>query len=483
MKIKKALWMCGITYCVLLLLVTYIIFQEEMRVVFDGSIGKIIEAYNTTFKAHSVYTWGAVILGIICIIVVAIIFLKDEMNKEYDRIIKEQKDTIRTSAPNPVQPVQNRQVTATSAKPVQISAIAPRIITASDYTNEQNHMAYTAIEHSDRAQKLAAAESLTDGLLCLGVLIGTHDVGVLNIVKVKADKSGKNGDIIDRYLACQEGDAPMTDSLMYDMAHAYKRIFADNYQALLARGYMRSAEKSILNAIDKASTSELRIEALYNLGIFNWSFIGRGEKAMEAFEQVWQSASEEASTEQSRLLASNASENAMMLCSSAEEFITWRERLRSTSPEQAILSEIGQTFPNRYDDGTPWWECMTELANGLYNRVNPSIDSGRYGNGASMWRNMLLNRKKLRLPVEAWRNAAQEYGILALRLLGVEARKTGSWWCAFDGYETAYPIYEALDLVAEYVAAYPGGFIEHDILGDIKKNIALGDTDFNRLWK
>ena len=468
MKRRTRLWVYWLVFLALMMTVAYILFREEITVIIDGKAGKIYEAFNTVFLKHPVYLWGAIILGAVGYIFVAAIPTHKETVADHRRLQTEKNTAAQFFA---------------NIQQAQVSVNTPQspVVQLSSY--DQNHLAYIALEHNDRGQKLAAAQLLTDGLLCLGVVIGTHDVGVLNIVKDKADISGENRDILKRYLACQEQGAPMTDGLRNDMAHAYKRVFAADHRALIVRGYWRSAETSLLNAVDKAPGPERKIEALYDLGVLNWSFLGRGEQALEAFERVWQLWSGGAAGEQSRMIASNASENAMILSPSAEEFIAWGERLRSISPELPILSEIGRTFPERYENGTPWWECMSELANGLYNRNDPANDSGRYGNGASIWRIMLINRKKLRLPAEAWRNAAQEYGILSLRLLAVEARKTGNWWCTFDGYETAYPVYEAHDLVEEYVKAYPGGVIETDIFGDMKKNIALGNTDFDRLWK
>ena len=111
---------------------------------------------------------------------------------------------------------------------------------------------------------------------------------------------------------------------------------------------------------------------------------------------------------------------------------------------------------------------MTKLTDGMYNRNNPSKDQKRYGNGAAIWQLMLANRIKLRLPADIRQIAAEELGILSLRIVAENARRLGS---RYDPAEGILPVQTALPYVQEFVLANPGNEVETIVLRDMRSMV------------
>lgn len=210
----------------------------------------------------------------------------------------------------------------------------------------------------------------------------------------------------------------------------------------------------------------------YNRVQCHWSMLGTGSEAAGELDALWQCWEERRFSsrdrENLRPTAANAAENAMLLCRAADEFIIWRERLRGLNPDAPILSDIGTKFIMDFESGTPWYETLMAVAQSNYDREDPADDAGRYANGAATWQLMLENRKHLRLPREAWKRAALEYGILVLRIVAQDARRLGIFYKEAEGYA---PLRAALPYIEEYTAENPGDEVETEVLADIRKLI------------
>lgn len=284
--------------------------------------------------------------------------------------------------------------------------------------------------------------------------------------------------------SCTQEKYEMNENDMIQIARTIKRALSDAPEALELVGLYCSAESGYLQAIKDETDLNERIALKFELAQMYFSRLGLGERALACYEDVWRlwEAAEPNDNTYNKKFTGYACENAMLLSPDIDTFKLWRERLRKTDESAHILSEIGRTFPERYENGDPWWQMMLEIAHAMYDRVNTSNDQRRYGDGASVFRMILLNRRSLRLPNEAWKDAAQEYGILTLRLCAETARSIGAWFYGFDGYENAWHLREALPLVCEYSAANPGDIVETDIVHDLKEFIALGESDFERIW-
>lgn len=233
-----------------------------------------------------------------------------------------------------------------------------------------------------------------------------------------------------------------------------------------AAGSYEKAEAEVTEPI-------LRILLAHNRSIFYWTYIGKGSTALEMMEKEWQLWSTLHIPAEyipaARVMAGETAENAMLVCPDFDSFVKWRERLLSVNPKAGILSEIGRTFEEDYENGRDWWNCMYQTAMSMYDRNDPAHDEKRYGNGAAIWQMMLENRKKLVLTREVWKTAATEYGILTLRLVAQNARQLGPSYTASQG---ALPVRIAMPYIEEYIAAHPGDEVETAILKDMKMVIS-----------
>ncbi len=284
--------------------------------------------------------------------------------------------------------------------------------------------------------------------------------------------------------SCTQEKYEMNDNDKIQIARTIKRALSDAPEALELVGLYCSAETAYRQACDNETDLNEKLALTFELGQMYFSRLGLGERALACYEDVWKQweSVESNETTYTRRFAAYACENAMLLSPDINTFTLWRECLRKTDNAAPILNEIGKTYPERYENGEPWWQLMLEIAHTMYDRVNASCDQRRYGDGASVFRMMLLNRKSLRLPLEVWKDAAQEYGILTLRLCAETARNVGAWFYGFDGYENAWHLREALPLVCEYSKVQPGDIVDTDIVHDMKENIALGECDHERIW-
>jgi hypothetical protein len=349
----------------------------------------------------------------------------------------------------------------------------------------QDVLADLALHDVTIATRARAAESLTDPYLCLGVAVASRDRQIVDIVKKRAGKAPEHKKVLREFLSFDADARQEHDELRAQVAQIFKKAFSARPAILLEYGYWRSAETAYLDRTRNPSKFEnstsifnQELEDHYNLAILYWSYVGLGDLAMEGFENVWALYEKHAWSDRNNLMiVAYAAENALLLCASVDEFAKWGDRLRGVAPEAKILSEICVTYAERYENGAPWWELMMEVGNAaFYNRTDASQDSGRYGNGAALWQRMVSHKKQLRLPQEPWAYATQEYGILALRLSAQEAR-AHERWLGRDGYESGWPVYEALPYVEAFVKEHPGDVLETDVLGDMKELLRHSEMD------
>ena len=258
-------------------------------------------------------------------------------------------------------------------------------------------------------------------------------------------------------------------------AEAKQAARLDGITDLIDVAKLRSAEAECMCAEKEITLPLYRLLLAYNFATLYWTHIGDGGKALAKFEETWNLFETQRfavqQQEAAKKIASDCAENALLLCSDVKTFQNWCDRLRLLAPNARILAEIGQQFPRDYENGCSWWECMTKLTDGMYNRSNPSRDQKRYGNGAAIWQLMLENRKNLRLPAEIWQIGAEELGILSLRIVAENARRLGQ---RYNPSEGILPVQAALPYVEEYVSACPGNEVETVVLRDMRNMLQEG---------
>ena len=282
-------------------------------------------------------------------------------------------------------------------------------------------------------------------------------------------------------------------------------VFYQALRKMLESGFYKSAdglfEQVQSNDSGSLSFSNVLIPALFDLASMYWSNVGLGEKALECYEIIWnlslQGAAIPVFDEGNDEAVAFSCENAMLLSVSPDEFIKWRNRLKELAPDNPIIHEIGENYISEYENGKPWYEVIAQMLPSYYNRNDPEHDRQRYGNAASLYRIMLLNRKELRLPRDIYKYFVTEYGILSLRLCAQDTRKfqnslqksphayTAEFPEPFQlsRYKTntlfediSWPVEAALPFVEEYVKKYPGDEeLENMVYSEMKK-IAISNS-------
>ncbi len=213
-----------------------------------------------------------------------------------------------------------------------------------------------------------------------------------------------------------------------------------------------------------------RAWATYNLATIYWHHLGNGLEARHEFlaaigdfEQFGHG-----DTPIFKTVHANALENAMLCALSYDEFEELAGKLNAISPGIPILT----------DRGKPWSDSLFGLAGSYYNRSDPKLDAGRYGEAKSTYHLMLANRKQLRLSEENWRIAIYEFCALSMRMTS-DCLKVRGGDDDQNSPEEYLPILtEAIPLVDEYLSLNSGD----DIVQKVRADMEMMVIDIRRHW-
>jgi hypothetical protein len=198
--------------------------------------------------------------------------------------------------------------------------------------------------------------------------------------------------------------------------------------------------------------------ATYNLGAIYYHLFGDGEAAREEFIAATAKFDAHGYGKRPRFIQihSAAIENTMLMALSFEEFERLAERLKKLTPDAPVLAGLVPQVNDLKDRGGPWSDAMFKITYGYYNRNDPKLDAGRYGQAKSTYHVMLTNRRKLRLKREDWRLAVNEYAVLAMRMATDCWKRRGSESDPNSPEEYLPILTQTLPLIDEYLEANSG---------------------------
>ena len=241
-------------------------------------------------------------------------------------------------------------------------------------------------------------------------------------------------------------------------------------------------QRRLIPAIEKLELArqltkiqDRRAFATYNLGIIYWARLGNGVAARREFLAAASQFDVHGYGQNPnlRLCHTGALENAMLCALSYEEFEALAERLRALAPETLILAGLLPAVRETRECGEPWSHMLFDIAFPYYNRNDPKLDAGRYGEAKSTYHLMLTNRRSLRLTREDWRMAIQEYCALAMRMEPDCVKARGGDADVHSPEEFLPILTDALPLVDEYLEAQSGDEELRKIRADMETLIRL----------
>lgn len=244
---------------------------------------------------------------------------------------------------------------------------------------------------------------------------------------------------------------------------------------LTAQGRLTLAKQSYEDARLIPNIPEQRAWISYNLGVLNWIHFGNGVNARREFLLAINDIENYGygKTPALKIMHANAVENAMLCALSYNEFEELAKKLRILAPNEPILSGLLPKVRKLRESGNSWAEFSLMNATGYYDRGDPKLDAGRYGEAMSVYHLLLANRQKLRLKREDWRIALVEYCALAHRLSS-NCQFTRGGEDDFNSPEEFLPILtETLPFIDEYLASNPGDKIIKEQKDSVNQIISL----------
>jgi tetratricopeptide (TPR) repeat protein len=221
-----------------------------------------------------------------------------------------------------------------------------------------------------------------------------------------------------------------------------------------------------------------RAWATYNLGAIHFHLLGDGEAARREFLAAIGDFESYGYAQSPRVsvMHANAIENAMLCALSFDEFEGLANRLRLLTkdiPMIPILVGLVPEVREARECGEPWAHCLLDFARRCYNRNDPKLDPGRYGQAKSTYHLLLTHRRELRVGRDVWGLAMYEYCVLAMRM-ATDCMKIRGGDDDRHSPEEYLPILtEALPLVDEYLAAQSGDDLLRDIRAKMQSIIML----------
>jgi hypothetical protein len=201
-----------------------------------------------------------------------------------------------------------------------------------------------------------------------------------------------------------------------------------------------------------------RAWASYNLGTIHWHHLGDGLAARREFLASITDFDTHGygKLPNLRILHANALENAMLCALSFDEFENLATRLHSLSPGLPILTSLVPEIKDEREKGDPWSDQLFKLAITYYNRNEPRLDVGRYGEAKSTYHLIIAHRRELRVSREDWRMAILEYCVLSMRMASDCMKVRGGDEDPNSPEEFLPILTETIPLVDEYLSSNPG---------------------------
>jgi tetratricopeptide (TPR) repeat protein/ribosomal protein L37AE/L43A len=148
-------------------------------------------------------------------------------------------------------------------------------------------------------------------------------------------------------------------------------------------------------------------------------------------------------------------ENLTLLSDSYEEINKLANKLWAINPNEINLKPNIKLIQEKQRRGKSWPETYYEVSSIFWN-VDPSKDRGLYGFGASIYRRLLVNRKKFRLSRQLYEFCAVGYGglmqLILFRILN-KMKGESSGRVHFD--EIAFIVDDSIALLSEYLKFNP----------------------------
>jgi len=196
----------------------------------------------------------------------------------------------------------------------------------------------------------------------------------------------------------------------------------------------------------------------YNTGVLYQTVLGFGDYAKEYYLKAVEWHKEhsdyllnnpDARWELDKIL-SNVYENLSLLSESYEEMYDWAEKVWQINPKEEILRENIESTKRAQDKGVKWPDVYFELASLFWN-TNPSKDRGLHGFGASIYRQLLVNRKKYRLSRQLYGYCANGYGGLMLLIISNIGKRAEKIPGNLIFNEVDFILDDSISLLTEYL--------------------------------
>lgn len=263
------------------------------------------------------------------------------------------------------------------------------------------------------------------------------------------------------------------------MNNDISKLFKDA-ELLVDQGRLLPAVQTLEEARKLTVVSGQRAYVTYNLGAVHFHRLGNGKAARREFLTAIQDFEEHGSSQHPflRVIHANALENAMLLALSFNEFENLATRLEAVNPGVPILTGLVPTVKEARECGEPWRHLMLNFASRSYNRNDPKLDVGRYGQARSTYHLLLAHRRDLRVVREDWRLAVSEFCPLSMRMAADCMKVRGGDDDSHSPEEFLPILTEALPLVDEYLSYNSGDGTLKMFRGNMEEMV----TNYRQRW-
>jgi len=257
------------------------------------------------------------------------------------------------------------------------------------------------------------------------------------------------------------------------MSTGISKLFEDS-ELLVDQRRLIPAIEALEEARKLTRIPDRRALASYNLGAIHFHMLGNGEAARREFLAAAGEfdAHGYGQHPQLHVIHANALENAMLCALSYDEFERLAARLQAVTPAVPILTELVPEVSEARERGESWSHQLFDLACRCYNRNDPRLDKGRYGQAKSTYHLLLSHRHELRVSREDWRLFVFEYCALSMRMASDCMTVRGGDNDPHSPEEFLPILTEALPVVDEYLLANPGDDDLKKVRGDMGQMVA-----------
>lgn len=252
------------------------------------------------------------------------------------------------------------------------------------------------------------------------------------------------------------------------------RLFKEA-EELVDQGRLIPTVKTLEEARKLTTDPGRRLFATYNLGAIHYHRLGDGEAARQELLAAIKDfeAQGHGQGQNAQVVYANALENAMLLALSFSEFESLATRLEAANPGIPILTGLVPVVKEARERGESWSHLLLNFACRCYNRNDPKLDAGRYGQAKSTYHLLLGRRRELRLAREDWRLAVLEYCALSMRMAADCMKERGGDNDRHSPEEFLPILTDALPLVDEYLLHHSGDNDLKKYRGDMEEMVTI----------